>query len=63
MMECNVDKNIKLVGFEKTSPSELTTTVNEWLDKNREKIIIKKFVEQTIRGYCGIIIYYIEIKK
>ena len=62
-MECNVDKNIKLVGFEKTSPEELARKVNEWLDKNREKIIVKKFVEQAIKEYYGIIIYYIEINK
>lgn len=62
-MEVNTDKNIKLEGFEKTSPSALASAVNEWLAENRDKIIVKKFVEQTIRDYYGIIIYYIEIKK
>ena len=62
-MECNVDKNIKLKGFEGNSPSSLVDKVNEWLDENREKIIVKKFVEQTIRDYYGIIIYYIGINK
>lgn len=62
-MECNVDKNIKLKGFERSNPSELTDEVNEWLGENREKIIVKKFVEQTIRNYYGIIIYYTEINK
>lgn len=62
-MEVNTDKNIKLEGFEKTSKSALASAVNEWLAENRDKIIVKKFVEQTIRDYYGIIIYYIEIKK